>query len=431
MTDTLDIAQWAKNWEALSRQYQSTFGGSSAQPPWNPSNPFVSQWTDGFAQATRQFAGGKPQNDAIEHLRSAAQGYLGMLQSLAVAAGGQGAGPFADMLKNGFGFASADPALMAHPFANAMRNFGGHGAQGFEQMMERFVAAAGPMLNDAKGLLTLPAFGPLREKQESLQKSAQALIEYQEQNARYSRLMLKVSEQSFARFQLKLAEREEPGRQVDSVRGIYDLWIDAAEEAYAEIALSDEFREVYGALVNAQMRVREHVQREIERVSTDLGIPTRSEVDSIGERLQALRREYRNDKEDAGDLSALTAEVAALRREMAALKSGKPTAAPSNVVEFPRPASPKAVEHAVETPPPVVKKAKPARPLARVVSKAGVPAKKVRHIATKNADEAAKPQTKAKGGKSFAASIARFARDTKSTAIAKPAKPVKSRSGKH
>ena len=27
-----------------------------------------------------------------------------------------------------------------------------------------------------------------------------------------------------------------------TVRGLYDLWVDAAEDAYAEVALSDEFR---------------------------------------------------------------------------------------------------------------------------------------------------------------------------------------------
>ncbi len=79
--------------------------------------------------------------------------------------------------------------------------------------------------------------------------------------------------------------------------------------------LSAEFREVYGALVNAQMRVRSLVQQEVERIGTDLGMPTRSEVNSIGERLQALRREVRARGDDS-----LAGEVAALREEFAALK---------------------------------------------------------------------------------------------------------------
>src|SRR5690606_11369018 len=182
--------------------------------------------------------------------------------------GDEGAHGFA----NGF-FSGALPGMATgNPVAEAMRGFAGHGARGFDQMMEQFAAAAGPMFDKSRAALQFPAFGHLREKQENLQKTARAFIDYQEQSARYDRLMLKVGEQSFARFQLKLAEREEPGRQIESVRALYDLWIDAAEEAYAEIALTEEFREVYAAVVDAQMRVRQQVQGEIEKFCNELGM---------------------------------------------------------------------------------------------------------------------------------------------------------------
>src|SRR6185312_15381523 len=100
---------------------------------------------------------------------------------------------------------------------------------------------------------------------------------------------------------------------------LYDLWVDAAEESYAEIALSREFREIYGALVNAQMRVRSQMQQEVERIATDFGMPTRSELDSIGQRLHDLRRELRNGS--SGASNDLAREVADLRREVAELKA--------------------------------------------------------------------------------------------------------------
>ena len=148
---------------------------------------------------------------------------------------------------------------------------------------------------------------------------AVALLDYQEQNSRYNALIMKSSVRGFELFESKLAAREEPGRQIDSLRALYDLWVDAAEEAYAEIALSPEFREVYGALVNAQMRVRSQIQQEVERIATDFGMPTRSELDSIGQRLHDLRREMRG--AGTGESSDLAREVADLRREVAALKA--------------------------------------------------------------------------------------------------------------
>src|SRR5690606_9996916 len=74
--------------------------------------------------------------------------------------------------------------------------------------------------------------------------------------------------------------REEPGRQIETPRALFDLWIDAAEEAYAEIALSPEFRRAYADLVDAQMRVRAGLQGQVEQVCATLGMPTRTEVDA-------------------------------------------------------------------------------------------------------------------------------------------------------
>lgn len=448
MSEPLDVGQWAKSWEAMAREAQAAMSGNPGVPAWGNAQTPATAWMENLAKAN-PFAGGKQQSEAMEHLLAGAQGYLGMLQSLANGATGQGSNPLADAFA-GSGFAGAFPAsAMVNPFAAAMRGFGNQGARGFEQMMEQFAAAAGPMFDKAKGGLQMPAFGPLREKQENLQKTAQVFIDYQEQSARYDRLMLKVGEQSFARFQLKLAEREEPGRQIDSARGLYDLWVDAAEEAYAEIALSEEFREVYAAVVDAQMRVRQQVQGEIERFCNQLGMPTRSEVNSIGERLQALRREFRAERESASGGEDLQDEVAALRRELAALKAaleeGAKAQAASTRVAVARAAK-------VAEPARSAKRLKVAKPSAsgkatkaavtpraqveaQVRSVAGKPAaaestitpghrEKRRNSAAGTSQRKAVAVTKSRAasGKktaasgSFAASIARFARKSKSAA---------------
>ncbi len=429
MTDTMDFAQWARNWEAMARQSMSAIPGAAVLPSWSSQDAMQRQWSDGIAQWTRQFAGGAVQSDAIERLMSGAQGYLGMLQSMA-AGGGQAQGtsmPWLDALNGAGGFAAASPSWMNNPITQAMRSFGGSGAVGLEQMMERMVGAAGPVLNDLKGVLGTPAFGFLREHQENAQQAALAMIAYQEQMARYNRLMLKVSENSFARFQLKLAEREEPGRQIDSIRGVYDLWIDAAEEAYAEIALSEEYREIYGALVNAQMRVRENVQREIERISVDLGIPTRSEINTIGERLQALRREFRAEREKAAEQADLAAEVEKLRGELDTLKNAREPSRPSNVVAFARP-----LPRTVPATTPVAAKSKPksAKKTSRKGSKAKAVASKAKHAAKASPPVFKPDRGERKGSSSFASSIARFAREAGQETGRTAAKPLKSKSGK-
>jgi polyhydroxyalkanoate synthesis regulator phasin len=102
--------------------------------------------------------------------------------------------------------------------------------------------------------------------------------------------------------------------------------VDASEEAYAEIALSDEFRDVYGEMVNTQMRARQLQQQQTEHICQQLGVPTRSEVSSLGERLQALRREFRASQTDgpadhADEIMALRRELAALKRQLAGIQA--------------------------------------------------------------------------------------------------------------
>ena len=74
---------------------------------------------------------------------------------------------------------------------------------------------------------------------------------------------------------------------------MFDLWIEAAEESYADVALSDQFREVYGGFANAHMRLRAALQQEVEQVSERFGMPTRSEMDAAHRRIAELERAVR------------------------------------------------------------------------------------------------------------------------------------------
>ncbi|HEX5961108.1 MAG TPA: class III poly(R)-hydroxyalkanoic acid synthase subunit PhaE [Rhodanobacteraceae bacterium] len=318
-----DNARGIEEWQRMSRQYwdawadatRKTFGVDAEQAETDKST-----WHEGLEQWSQLFDARKArdgQSETVEHLLAGARSYFSLLQTLAGQAGQGKADPRAwtDAVRESFNFPGADAALLDNPLARAMRELVGRGASGFEQMLETMQ----PAMREMRALLDLPAFGYAREHQEHYQRMAKAWLDCQHETNRYNVLIARASKRAFEVFEDKLAERAEPGRQIDSVRGLYDLWVDAAEDAYAEIALSDEFREVYGALVNAQMRVRQNLQREVERVAIDLGMPTRTEIDSMGKRLHELHRDAKNRAEALPDLAA---EVAALRAEVERLKAG-------------------------------------------------------------------------------------------------------------
>src|SRR3546814_4727704 len=126
------------------------------------------------------------------------------------------------------------------------------------------------------------------------------MADYQQCTQAYDALMQEATRDAFGLFEDKLAECEEPGRQIQSARALFDLWADAAEDAYAKIALSHEFREVYGKLVDAQMRLRGGVQREVEQASALFGMPTRTELDGAHRKIVELERQVRRLRDDIG-----------------------------------------------------------------------------------------------------------------------------------
>lgn len=219
------------------------------------------------------------------------------------------------------------------PFVQAFGGLDSSGAHGFEHMMQQWMAmqpssggqAWNAMQQPAAGLrdmLGMPAFGFSREQQEQQQQLALAMLDYTEKMRAYNTLISRANLDGVERMQTRLAERSANDKPVESLRGLYDLWVDVAEEAYADVAMSDEFRAAYGDLVNAQMHLRLLQQKQVQQMCAQLGMPTRNEVDSIGKRLQELRREMRS-----SGVSALTEQIAALRAQVEHLrKTGSDTA---------------------------------------------------------------------------------------------------------
>jgi class III poly(R)-hydroxyalkanoic acid synthase PhaE subunit len=344
MSDTKSGHDWSSDWQALQRQYWSAWSDLTRNQA--GSTPDASTpWHEGLEQWSRMFGSAGKQSEAAERLMSSAKDYLNLMQSMMAFASGKGAaaaGPSAwlDALRGGMNVPGFDPAMFAkmpafdasafsnmpgfdaallnNPLAKALREISGQGVKGFQQLAEGAAPMLQQMQQEGLSWLKAPAFGYAREHQEHYQKMGLAFADFSEAVKKYNALIMKSSQHSFELLENKLAERSEPGRQIDSVRALYDLWVDAAEEAYAEVALSDEFRQVYGDVVNAQMRVRSQLQQEVERIGVDLGMPTRSELNSVHKRLHDLRRELRDSQEALrnADHDGPDAEIAAMRAEI-------------------------------------------------------------------------------------------------------------------
>lgn len=288
----------SNDFQSLARQYWQAWGGAMRQGgapmPGNSASGLGAQampgWQDAVDWWSRIAQGSNPQaDDVLQRFNAQARDWYGAMQQVAARFSGQdtGAADISAEWKRALG------GMGENPFPDMFKAMRGDGAQGLDQWIEAAKPYLDSMRSEGASWLGIPAFGLGREQQERMQALARAQIEYQQCDAAYNALMLKAVQRAHEVFADKLAAHEEPGRQLTSARALFDLWIDAAEEAYADIALSREFRETYGALVNAQMRLRQGVQRQVEQAGAMLGMPTRTELDGAHRKLAELERVVR------------------------------------------------------------------------------------------------------------------------------------------
>ena len=285
------------DFEGLSRQYWSAWGeamrqaGVSAGVIPQPQ----SQWQQAVNWWSQLLPDGPSQaNDAVGRFNQQARDWYGQMQQVAAQFAGQDSSPadVSQAWRNAIG-ANALSGSSSNPFLDLFKQMRGPGAHGMDEWLELVQPWLQGFQQQSQRWQHLPAFGQYREHQERWQALQLAQQEYQQCTGDYQQLMAKCMQQALEVFEGKLAAHEEPGRQISSARALFDLWIDAAEEAYAQTALSQEFRHVSGALSNAQMRLRAAIQLEVEQMTGLLGMPTRTEIDSAHRKIADLERALR------------------------------------------------------------------------------------------------------------------------------------------
>ncbi|WMJ69619.1 class III poly(R)-hydroxyalkanoic acid synthase subunit PhaE [Stenotrophomonas sp. 24(2023)] len=306
------------DYQAQARQYFDAWGDAlrhAAQHGGAPAGNDPVSWKhvfDWWAQLLPEQGSGAGE-DAVRRFRQQAGGWYGTMQDVASRFAGR----------------DTSSAEVAQAWREAVLGQG----DGMVQWMLRGASgstADGQPLPDMAALLQQwqqqaepwlhsPAFGPGREHQARWQALLRAQNDFQAQGRAYIAQIRGALDEAFVLFEQRLAQHELPGSQLTSARAMFDLWIEVAEEAYAKVALSEPFQQVYAALGNAHMRLRAAVQQEVEQVSERVGLPTRSEMDAAHRRIAELERSLRR----------LQATVAAMATGPAAKAPAHGKAAPA------------------------------------------------------------------------------------------------------
>jgi class III poly(R)-hydroxyalkanoic acid synthase PhaE subunit len=155
-----------------------------------------------------------------------------------------------------------------------------------------------------------PALGATREHQQRWQRMGEAGRRIDEAQRRLQRLWSDALRDAAAAFTARLVQPPPIGVSVEELRKLYDTWIDCAEDAYARIAHSDPFCGALADFMNASSQWRREMQASIEHSAKLLDLPTRSEINSLMQRLRAVENQLR----DAGKSRKPKAAVERPRR---------------------------------------------------------------------------------------------------------------------
>jgi polyhydroxyalkanoate synthesis regulator phasin len=267
MTNPEGSPPWLETWMSAQRElWDSMLAGRPPDTPPPSPQPFMQAFSQGLPESSR---------DVASRMLEFGESYLGVTrQAWKALEAAQGA--------------SVAQADLARQLESMKSQF----AQGFAQVFPGPPGAPG----------AVPAFGPGRERQQSAERLARAAMRYQQAFAAFTALLGRVSGGAVDRLAQRLGESSGAGKAPDSLRAVYDLWVDCGEQAYAAAAHTPEFAKAQSELNDALLDLRREQQKQVEDWARALDLPTRAEVNTLIKRVNTLRRRMRELEEELEQL---------------------------------------------------------------------------------------------------------------------------------
>ena len=158
--------------------------------------------------------------------------------------------------------------------------------------------------------LSVPGVGHMRERQALYQELIRLGIKYQEALQEYMHASNQIGVKSIEKLQKRIGDQSQEELKIDSLRSLYDLWVDCCEGAYADYVDSDEYVRINGNLVNTLMALKQHNAMIVDDSLEAMNIPNRQEVNALQQRFHQLWR----------DNKAMQREIETLKEQLEAKK---------------------------------------------------------------------------------------------------------------
>lgn len=272
--------------------------------------PWVAAWRAWLEQlGSREPSAADTRAAAAGGFASAYLEFAKAIQRLLEAAGpGDFGARLIAALRGGAGDAALNEFLRAAPAAMLQGLAGERASQPWAQW-------SATLTRWTEELLRLPLIGPAREWQSlvrAVQGAALAEGAARDRLAAHLHAVLRAA-------QSQLADRleQDDGPPITTLRALYDLWIECAEQAYADRVMGDDYARDFAAWVDAGSDLRLAVNALLARAAGAVDAPSREEIDALLQRqrvleaqLAALQAARANELRSAPPSPAPTAEAA-------------------------------------------------------------------------------------------------------------------------
>jgi class III poly(R)-hydroxyalkanoic acid synthase PhaE subunit len=146
------------------------------------------------------------------------------------------------------------------------------------------------------GAFSMPALGPGREAQESMQRLGHLGTRYWQAQSQVSTQWNDIISRSLRELGERLAPRIKSGAPPGSMKEVYDLWVESAENVYAQAARGAAFVQAQAELTNSLSQLRSAQRELIEEWARQFDLPTRSELNSVHQQLRELKAALQRSK---------------------------------------------------------------------------------------------------------------------------------------
>ncbi len=171
----------------------------------------------------------------------------------------------------------------------------------------------------ADHLFSVASLGVNRGTQDKYKEAIKLWAKYQDNYQEDMVVKMRLSQEALALMRLRMLEMSKQGTHINSLREIYNLWVECNEKIYGEYVFTEEYADLSARLVNSMMAFKKQSHKIIEEALVAMNMPTTSAMNDLERRHYALRKQVK----------ALHLEINNLKKELLQ-KSDNPPAEKSN-----------------------------------------------------------------------------------------------------